>query len=121
MCRRDDSLRGRDGDEIPKLQSETLYEHGVDPSQVRLIPDERKAVDAALAAARPDDLLLIFCDAIARTWDQITSFSVDGDARPADEIVPARPELAPAPEVSLEGERLVRDERGVRVAREIED
>lgn len=123
ICRRDDSLRGRDGDEVPKMLSEALYEKGVDPSQVRLIPDEVEAVDAALAAAKPDDLLLVFCDAIARTWNQITSFSSDGsgEARPMDEIVPARIEPVQAPEVSLAGERLVRDERGVRVAREIED
>jgi cyanophycin synthetase len=121
ICRRDDKLRGRDGDEVPKMLAEALFEKGVDPSQVRQIPDEVAAVDAALNLAQPDDLLLVFCDAIARTWSQITSFSSDGEGRPADQIVPARLEAIEAPRVSLEGERLVRDERGVRVAREVED
>ena len=40
---------------------------------------------------------------------------------PADEIVPTRTEPHVVPQISLEGETLVRDERGVRVARETDD
>jgi cyanophycin synthetase len=39
-----------------------------------VIPDEAQAVDGALAMARPGDLVLLFADALTRTWNQVTHF-----------------------------------------------
>jgi cyanophycin synthetase len=120
ICRRDDSLRGREPDEVPKMLEQSLLENGVSPEQINVIPDEEESVQFALDLAKPGDLLLIFGDAVRRTWSQITGFS------PATEI--PRPDRAPVPpraipqrselDIAFEHHRLVRDERGVRLARD---
>jgi len=74
ICRRDDSLRDRAPDEVPKLQSAQLQSRGVPASAISIIPDEQEAIDAALAMGQPGDLLLIFADALIRSWKQITKF-----------------------------------------------
>jgi cyanophycin synthetase len=81
-------------------------------------------------------LLLIFADALVRSWKQITKFKTSGAAlAPSPPAViesrgngasvrvqqghsaPIAPEAAP--EFNLEG--LIRDERGIRMAPEISD
>ncbi len=123
ICRGDDSLRGRALGEVPQILHETLVQSGVDPANIEKIPDERKAVDTALKMARTDDLLLIFGDHISRCWKQIKSFNPDGEQDASSEPRPVLKlggqdiqdfELA-------EGETLIRDERGVRLAREEAD
>ncbi len=145
ICRRDDNLRGRKPDEVPLILQATLLESGVAKEAVSVIPDEIEAVDAALKMADAGDLLLIFGDDISRTWKQIIYFnkppetaaeSGDGAAEaaivpkmalkdePADPLaeataVPDAPELPQS--VMLEGMRVVRDDRGVRLASEQEE
>jgi cyanophycin synthetase len=123
ICRRDDGLRGRKPDEIPALLRSGLIQAGVSPEAIRLVPDESKAVDAALAMARPGDLVLIFGDALTRSWKQIVHFHPEqADARTDGAAVPVHIELPPAPELPAdEANALIRDERGVRLARETED
>jgi|CXWL01.1.fsa_nt_gi cyanophycin synthetase len=124
ICRRDDGLRGRDGDEIPRLLARALAAAGVPAAQVQEIPDEQAAIDRALGMARAGDLVLIFGDALQRSWDQITAFRPDGSEAPlrttgefpVPSVVPTRPRA-----VALDGATLVRDERGVRLARESDD
>jgi len=124
FCRRDDNPRGRGPDEIPKLLAATLRAKGVDESRITVIPDEQEALAAALAMARKDDLLLAFGDQINRCWNQITRFRPEfGDARPkAVEPLPApvRMELRQQLREELRPgyEKVIRDERGVRLARE---
>ena len=43
-----------------------------------MIPDEQEAIDAALKMGQAGDLLLIFADALARSWKQITKFKPVG-------------------------------------------
>lgn len=121
ICRRDDRLRGRDGDEVPRLQYQALVDAGVDPAAIEMIPDEVESVDRALRMAAPGDLVLIFGDAISRTWDQITHFTPEVAETPSRE--PATAPSLDIPEVPSPGtwDSLVRDERGVRVAREEDD
>jgi cyanophycin synthetase len=132
ICRRDDSLRDRKPDEVPRIQAATLRAAGVPEAAISIIPDEQEAISAALNMGQQGDLLLIFADALVRSWKQITKFKPAGSAAPG----PAPPvtafvmdagsvaeghragEAAVAP-FSLEG--LIRDERGVRVAPEAED
>src|SRR5919112_938560 len=71
ICRRDDQLRGRQPDEVPKLLRDALLANGVPAEQIIVAPDEQVAVETALHEAEAGDLLLIFGDAITRTWKQV--------------------------------------------------
>ena len=75
ICRRDDSLRGREPDEIPRILHDALVGAGVEEAAVHIVPDEAEAVDAALSLAKSDDLVLIFGDDVSRCWNQITGLS----------------------------------------------
>ena len=121
ICRRDDRLRGRASDEIPLMLRESLLVHGVAREQIEIIPEESQATDRALRMAAPGDLLLIFGDAISRTWKQIVQFRPDLAPPVADKSAHMIPlETRQMPLLS-ERRQLVRDERGVRLAREAED
>jgi len=118
ICRRDDGLRGRKSDEVPRLLRAALMEEGVPAQKIEMIPDEQEAVGTVLRAARPGDLVLIFADALTRTWDQVVHFHPD-ESQDGHPQAPATVEPATA-ELDLEEGRLIRDERGVRLARETE-
>ena len=79
ILKRDDGLRGRDADEIPNMMATRLKANGVPAENIHVIPDEQLAIDAALNMAEAGDLLLIFGDALARCWKQITKFNPSGD------------------------------------------
>jgi cyanophycin synthetase len=121
ICRRDDQLRGRRPDEVPQLLRDALLANGVPAEQILAVPDEQAAVDTVLREAEAGDLVLIFGDAITRTWKQVIQFRPDSSPRAA-----ARPQPAPAEMVAVAsadgGEdhrrEFVRDSRGVRMARE---
>jgi cyanophycin synthetase len=144
ICRRDDGLRDRAPDEVPRIQAQALRGAGVPDGAISIIPDEQEAIEAALRMGEPGDLLLIFADALVRSWKQITKFKTSGAtaanstsrsaAAPApsppsspaawasagahgDLGAPIAPEAVPA--FSLEG--LIRDERGIRMAPESDD
>ena len=120
ICRRDDTLRGRGPTEIPEMLCEALVANGVDEARVEIVPEETEATDRALHTAAPGDLVLVFGDNITRTWKQIQRFSSDGSGEAADasDSTLPPPALPVLPEVVLEeGESLIRDERGVRIAR----
>jgi cyanophycin synthetase len=133
ICRRDDNLRERAADEVPRIMAAALRAAGVREPAISLIPDEQEAIAAALDMGQPGDLLLVFADALVRSWKQITKFKPAGSAPPqpapppapvyAGAATPAAEGVTPgegvAPAFSFEG--LIRDERGVRVAPEAED
>jgi cyanophycin synthetase len=127
ICRRDDNLRDRAPDEVPRIQAQALRELGVPATAISVIPDEQEAIDAALRMGDSGDLLLIFADALARSWKQITKFrSSKGATEPAPRAAaapePATPLAAPveaSAELNFEG--LIRDERGIRMAPESGD
>ena len=131
ICRRDDSLRDRKPDEVPRIQAAALRACGVPEAAISIIPDEQEAVDAALHMGQQGDLLLIFADALVRSWKQITKFKPAGSTTAASQPPSAfvtdagfvaeghKAGEAVVSEFSLEG--LIRDERGVRVAPEAED
>ena len=128
ICRRDDGLRGRAGDEVPKMIAQVLRDHGVAESAMTIIPDEQEAIDFALRMGQPGDLLLVFADALTRSWKQVTKF------KPASSLAMAAPVAGKAaaaePEAELDHSRpttdfeaagFVRDERGLRFAGEQAD
>jgi cyanophycin synthetase len=123
VCRRDDALRGRDGDEVPRIMARALQAAGVAEAAIDIIPDEQQAIDAALRMGRPGDLVLVFADALTRSWKQIIRFQPDGEATMGAK---AQAEV-PALETSLDEQLVaamqgvVRDERGLRFEREESD
>jgi len=125
ICRRDDGLRGRRPDEVPNLLREALLANGVPSEQIVMIPDEQAATDAALREAQPGDLLLLFADAITRSWKQVIQFQPEAPARLVERPRASRPEpVAPAVTAALfeDGRReFVRDNRGVWLPREADD
>jgi len=126
ICRRDDGLRGRDGDEVPRIMAKALEAKGVPPSAISVIPDEQAATDAALRMGQTGDLLLVFADALTRSWKQIIKFRPEGGSATTAAPLPSRAFEPPPPsssqeEPALELEGLIRDERGVRFARESDD
>jgi cyanophycin synthetase len=131
ICRRDDGLRGRASDEVPRMIAAVLREQGVAETAITIIPDELEAIDAALRMGQPGDLLLIFADALTRSWKQVTKFkpelslvaAVPAPVRNTAVPVDAEP---PAHEVaarfdSAEPAGFVRDERGLRFVGEAGD
>lgn len=122
IARRDDGLRGRDGDEVPRIIAKALQAGGVAEADISVIPDEQQAVDAALRMAAPGDLVLVFADALTRTWKQIIRFKPDGDmpaAAPRAEVPALDTTLDEQLVAAMEG--VVRDERGLRFEREESD
>jgi cyanophycin synthetase len=124
FCRRDDSLRGRAGDEVPRIMQARLLEKGVKPAAITMIPDEQEAIAAALGMGRQGDLLLIFADALVRSWKQVIKFKPEGV--PAREAVPpsmlaAEPGSLGEESVLASMEGIVRDERGIHLPRETGD
>jgi cyanophycin synthetase len=110
ICHRDDNLRDRGPDEIPKLMRAALIAEGVPPEEVTIIEEENEALDAALSQAQPDDLVLFFCEAITRCWKQIVHFTPTFTA-PGPEPVAKR--LAASTFGVPEGFVLASDDRGV--------
>jgi cyanophycin synthetase len=111
ICHSDDNPRGRPPEEIPGMIRARLIETGVSPDAIHIILSEVEAVDAALGMARPQDLVLIFCDGITRSWKQIIYFT------PVEKAAPVPPEtLVAASGFDVpEGYRILSDERGVRI------
>jgi cyanophycin synthetase len=126
ICRRDDALRGRDGDEVPAIMSKALFAAGVPKEAVSIIPDEQEAIDAALQMGRSGDLLLVFADALVRSWKQIIKFRPEGAPETPPAAAPAAVSAAVAEPVFDEASfaalgGVVRDERGIHLSREGED
>jgi cyanophycin synthetase len=121
ICRRDDHLRGRRPDEVPQLLREALIANGVPAEEILVIPNEEAAADTALREAEPGDLLLIFGDAITRTWKQVIQFRPEAEPPPPERRRASRPEpvmAVVAPVLEDRRREFVRDSRGVRIARE---
>ena len=105
--------------------SRRLRAAGVPEASISLIPDEQEAIDSALRMARPGDLLLVFADALVRSWKQIIKFRPEGAAepKPAAVVVPVAEPVEPVFDESSFAAMggVVRDERGIHLSRESED
>jgi cyanophycin synthetase len=143
ICRRDDGLRGRAPDEVPKMIAAVLRDKGVPDAAITLIPDEQEAIDAALRMGQVGDLVLVFADALTRSWKQVTKFKAVGVAQNAGSLGPQTPAPAQAgtpvaqahkgepsaqamenssqDDGALHAAGFVRDERGLRFVGEVSD
>ena len=110
ICHRDDNLRGREPDEMPKLMRAALIAEGVAPDAITIVEEEEEALDAALSRAQPDDLVLFFCEGITRCWKRIVYFTPKFTT-PGPEPIEKR--LAASTFGVPEGFVLTSDDRGV--------
>jgi cyanophycin synthetase len=120
LCRQDDNLRGRDHLEIPQMMRQVLLDNGVPEDNVTIVTDEREANSLALSMARAGDLVLMLCDAVARSWKQIIYFQPSDTVLTERNLTANKIDLGSVgfDELSLDTEvELIRDERGVRLAR----
>ncbi|MCK6529216.1 cyanophycin synthetase [Myxococcota bacterium] len=127
-CRRDDNPRGRRRDEVPRLLEDELLAAGIAPAAIRVLETEVETTDAALGECVPGDLLLLFADQVTRTWKQVIYFGGrPAEARSGAEFqgVPDRARAdggePEAPLLDFSGSAVVRDARGVFLAREDAD
>jgi cyanophycin synthetase len=111
-----------------------LREQGVPSSAITLIPDEQEAIDHALRMGREGDLLLIFADALTRSWKQVIKFKPEG-VMTRQKPVPAAAAIENTREATdeagsafttgddtaLAAAGFVRDERGLRFVGEAAD
>jgi cyanophycin synthetase len=112
----DDDRRGRGEMEVPNMLRDVLLQQGVSDSQITLVGSEVEAIDRGLETAQPGDLLVVFADELARSWKQIIYFKKA--EREAAAVAPTKPERTVGFEELLAGgDTLIRDERGVRLAR----
>ena len=100
-----------------------LLSNGVDAAAIEVIPDEAQSVSSALEMANEGDLVVLFVDNISRCWNQVIHFEGQTEVTvSADTGAPVHSFVESDPDAFTldEGVRLVRDERGVRVARDEE-
>ena len=131
ICRRDDGLRGREPDEIPHMMAKVLKAKGVTDKQIEIIPDEQASIDHALRMGRHGDLILIFADALTRSWKQVIKFKPEGAQDKVAKVTTADSKPKPmnmsdgADDMvdlsTLASSGLILDERGVRFQRETDD
>jgi cyanophycin synthetase len=120
IVKADDDRRRRGHDEVPMIIKNALMAAGIDESAIQVIPSEVDAIEQGLADSKKGDLLIILGDNITRCWKQIVHFN-GGTETQASEDDPSHdyPEkLYEAIEHKFElaeGQRLVHDERGVRL------
>ncbi len=133
ICRRDDDLRGREPDAVPKMiAGEVLRDKGVSEAQITIIPDEQEAIDAALRMGRQGDL----CWCLPTRWPGPGSRSpssaqkVPATAAPSTKAPPLPVDDASdsllgtkgdVGDGALESAGFVRDERGIRFVKDSED
>ncbi|MBT8049360.1 MAG: cyanophycin synthetase [Xanthomonadales bacterium] len=120
LCKADDNRRGRGHDEVPVLLREQLLKSGVAKQHASVVPAETEAVQAALEMAGKGDLVVIFGDNIERCWNQVAGHQAKaGDADSDTPQITAQSFVEEDPEAfTLDpGSELIRDERGVRIAR----
>jgi len=122
ICRRDDRLRGRGPREIPEMLARGLLDNGVKSEQIEIIADEQEATEAALDSAGSGDLLLMLADNIKRSWKQVIYFNVGEQQNVEHKPVDVQVSLPQDGLFQLDDDlKLIRDERGVRLAREESD
>ncbi|MEP6388713.1 MAG: cyanophycin synthetase [Halioglobus sp.] len=121
ICKADDNRRGRGEDEVPQLLRAELIAQGVSDENIRVIPSEEEAIEAALQAGGEGDLLVVFGDNITRSWKQIIYFG--GERNSEEDIPDIKEENLGDSNLGMflaDGQQLISDERGVRLARDEE-
>ncbi len=118
ICKADDNRRNRGFDEIPKMLQQGLLDQGVAADAISVIPSEVEAVDHALDMAGEGDLVIVFGDDSPRCWKQIIYFRHENQMPEETAKIEESADDLGLEDLVDGGELLIRDERGVRLARE---
>ena len=122
ILKADDNRRGRDDREVPLMLQKEMLAKGVDQQAITVIPDEQEAISHALEMAEEGDLLVVFGDDPSRCWKQIIYFNSEGRAEPVEKVSKIdnsrQDTYAEFGDILSGDETLIRDERGVRLARD---
>jgi len=123
ILKADDNRRGRDDREVPLMLQKKLLELGLNEDQTEIIADEETAVETALQQAQDGDLLLIFGDDITRCWKQIIGFNPENQKTktPSNDTMVSSVIIDEDEKELIQTMDLIKDERGVRLARVEED
>ena len=117
VCKADANRRGRGYDEIPNMMRDNLIKEGVSPEMIHVMPDEPVALDFALNLATDGDLLVINGDDTVRCWKQIIYYKNPNRPEQAATSTKPRPVVVGMEDLITDADTLIRDERGVRLAR----
>jgi len=119
ILKADDNRRGRDDREVPLMLQQELIESGVNKEQTQIVSDETLAVDTGLQEAKDGDLLLIFGDDITRCWKQIINFNPENQkpSQANNNMMVSSVIINEDEKEFIESMDLIKDERGVRLAR----
>jgi cyanophycin synthetase len=80
ICYTEDNPRDREAGQVGAMLGRALQDAGVVAEEITVVPLEPEAVQMGLQRSQPDDLLLVFGEAISRTWKQIIYFcKTDGN------------------------------------------
>jgi cyanophycin synthetase len=123
ILKADDNRRGRDEREVPLMLQKQLIESGVDETNTHIEADEVQAIDYALNYCHEGDLLLVFGDDITRCWKQIIHFNGENQ-KPNDssnDSLVSNVIEQDEDSLNLDSMQLIKDEKGVRLARVEED
>ena len=117
ICKADANRRGRGHDEIPQMMRANLIKQGVSPDAILVVPEEPQALEHALNMAAEGDLVVINGDDTVRCWKQIIYFK--NPNRPEHTAAHTKPTnvVVGMEELISDSDTLIRDERGVRLAR----
>ncbi|MFP6730619.1 MAG: cyanophycin synthetase [Alphaproteobacteria bacterium] len=121
ICKADDNRRNRGPDEIPQMLREGFLEQGVDAEAITIIADETEAVEHVLNIAEEGDLVVVFGDDSVRCWKQIIYFKNEDMPAPGATPFQDEAEVLGVDDLIGGGETLIRDERGVRLARNTDE
>ena len=122
ICKADDDRRKRSHYEIPLMFKAEFLANGISEDQISVVPNEEDAVAASLEMAQPGDLVVIFGDNSPRCWKQIIYFNA-GEKEDAGALKSTITPSSVAFEDMIDNDlTIVRDGRGVRLARDrVED
>jgi cyanophycin synthetase len=118
ILKADDNRRGRDDREVPLMLHQQLLDSGVSEGKIQIVADESQAVEHALTVAKDDDLVLIFGDNITRCWKQIIHFNPENQKSNESTTENVVSNVIVEEENNdLDSMQLIKDDRGVRLAR----
>ena len=121
ILKADDNRRKRGDDEIPKMLQKAFLEKGVSSEAMTIIPSEVEALEHGLNMASEGDLLMVFGDDSARCWKQIIYFRQEDRPEPKADKAHDETEVLAMDDIVGEGDTLIRDERGVRLAKNTDE
>jgi cyanophycin synthetase len=123
ICKADDNRRGRGPEEVPLMLRDQLVKNGVEEDAIDVIADEVDAIERGLSLGHEGDLVVIFADDVIRSWKQVLNFQNGGTVETGQAESTVQSYIEEDPEAfALDAQsKLVRDERGVRLARQDEE